>query len=59
MSAKSNKFEREGYRVDRIDENKAIDCTEDYTKAFIIINDRNGEMERRGSNDEIGQLFKI
>ena len=54
MSAKSNKFEREGYRVDRIDENKAIDCTEDYTKAFIIINDRNGEMERRGSNDEIG-----
>ncbi len=43
MSGKSNKYEREGFRLNRIDVNKFIDCTETYDEALKIINDEKGD----------------
>jgi len=43
MSGKTNKYEREGFRLHRLEENKFIDCTENYENAFKIITD-SGEL---------------
>ena len=60
MQSKSDKFEREGYKVHRLEENKFIDCTENYGKALLLINDTKNQLQKyHDHNDEIGQLFKL
>lgn len=59
MSGKTNKYERQGFAVKRLDENKFVDCTEDYSKALEIIGDENkGELKRRDSNDSTKLLLQ-
>ena len=46
MSGKSDKFDRQGYKVHRIEENKFIDCTDRYDNALRLINDKDGRLNR-------------
>ena len=46
MQSKSDKFEREGFKVHRLEENKFIDCTDTYTNGLKVINDTNGQLLR-------------
>jgi len=65
MQSKTDKFERQGYRVQRMEENKFIDCTDNYTNALRIINDTDGSLQKRsslsidGEADDCRHLFKI
>ena len=42
LRAKTNKFAREGFLVERFNANKCIDCTDDYTEALSIIENAPG-----------------
>lgn len=58
MSTKTNKYERQGFAVSRLDENKFVDCTENYEKALEIIGDETkGELKRRDSKDSTKLLL--
>ena len=54
MGNNSDKFEREGFTVHRLEENKFIDCTESYENALMVINDTDGQLQLDHDNDDIG-----
>ena len=59
LNNKMNRFERQGFTVRRIEENKFIDCTDNYEKALTIINDQGvGALHRRDSFDSTKMLTK-
>ena len=59
LNNKMNRFERQGFIVRRIEENKFIDCTDNYEKALTIINDQGvGALHRRDSFDSTKMLTK-
>lgn len=52
MSGKSDKFDREGFKVHRIEENKFIDCTDRYEEALHLIGDKEvGRLPRYDSTE--------
>lgn len=60
LQSKSDKFEREGYKVHRLEENKFIDCTEKYNTALMVICDTKNQLQKNcGDDEEIGSLFKL
>lgn len=56
LNNKINRFERQGFLVRRIEENKFIDCIDNYDKAIAIIDDSQ-EIRRRNSFDSTKMLL--